>query len=275
MATLEFPLSHVPLHINLWFSPQCTLPSYYQLPHNANRGWLPSSSFDTFAIFIEHPTAMRFERLWFAVSKRRLLGVLKGYLQLYEAGDNVMKIPWSSWNSATRLITGIFPYSCCFSGTLFAFLVGPRVYEKIKQGLWTGVNENENSIEDADEMLTHFDRRIVLLDFNPYELRRQPDKSLRETDTTIHYTVDQTTCGYVISEQIETSMPFRLTCLKESVNYDGVQIDFENLVGIKTSPSVSHPLPHHNLSVLIGLLNRAKYALIYGASEDYFCNSVI
>jgi hypothetical protein len=227
--------------MNLWFSAQCNLPSYYHLPHNANRGWLPSSSFDTFAIFVEPRTSTRFERFWFAVSKRHLLRVLEDSFQNNEEGDEVIKIPWSSWNSTTRLFTGIMPYSCCLSGTRFAFLVGLQAYEEIKQGRWTGVHEIEKSSE-AVEMLFPRDCRIVLLDFNPYELRRQQEKGLRETDKTIHYTVERSTYGYVpgTPDRIETSMPFRLTCLKESLGCDGVQIDFENLVGIKMLPSVSH-----------------------------------
>lgn len=171
------------------------------------------------------------------------------------------EIPRNSWGPTTRLFTCV-PLTNAYPPRISISSRG-RYVQGIKKGPWIGCVKAKTPWKPRKRCLTRGSRRIVLLHFNPYELRRQPEKGFRETQTTIHYTTERTTCAYNQSER--NSFALSMSLLEGA---SGAQIDFKTSVVIKGLPSASVSCPSTmTCPVLIRLLCRARQALAYGASE--------
>ena len=173
------------------------------------------------------------------VSKSSLLRVLTLYT---EVGDTTF-IPWRQWNSSARLFFGIPYLRGVPSGSRWGLLVNNAAFRAIEEGSWSGTQAYVPEEAEPSDLPFPGNRRrhVAILDFNPRVIRRAGNSASIDSDTSIVRTIQHTTTVFapeIFMTPVESSLPFRISCAKEPVDYEDVQLDFENLVGFTTTSEV-------------------------------------
>ena len=179
------------------------------------------------------------------VSKSSLLRVLALYA---EDGDATF-IPWRQWNSTARLFLGLHSLSGEPSGSRWGLLVNEAAFRAIEEGSWNGTRvytpEEEGPSNPGNR------RHVAILDFNPRVIRRARDGTSTDIDTSVVRTVQHATmvvAPEIFLTPVESSLPFRISCFKEPVDYQDVQIDFESLVGFTKTNQVGLVNNYHTVT---------------------------
>jgi len=236
-------------HYRLWQRISClqrdTPATCSNAPHSYRRGWLPGPENDIFIFKSEETTsadldyAEERQGVHMVVSKSSLLRVLSLYT---EVGDTTY-IPWRQWNSSARLFLGLLSSSSEPSGSRWGVLVNNAAFRAIEEGSWNGTRAYIPEEAEPSDLLFPGNRRrhVAILDFNPRVISRAGNSASIDSDTSITSTIQHTTTVFapeIFMTPVESSLPFRISCGKGPVDYEDVQLDFENLVGFTTTSQV-------------------------------------
>ena len=217
--------------------PRDTPATYMNAPVSDRRGWLSGPANDIIIFKSrdttdpDHPEELQGVRM--VVSKSSLLRMLALYT---EVGDATY-IPWRQWNSTARVFLGLHSLSGEPSGSRWGLLVNEEAFRAMEKGLWNGTRVYRPEEESLSNP-RHRRRHVTILDFNPRVIKRASADAAIESDTSIIRTIRHATtvvAPEIFLTPVESSLPFRISCCKEPVDYQDVQIDFENLVGFTTS----------------------------------------
>jgi hypothetical protein len=174
------------------------------------------------------------------VSKASLLRALARYAP---TGDTTTTtpIPWTGWSSAARLFLGVRAPASVPAGSRLGLLVSTEAFKAMEEGSWDGLRVSKGEERFSNTLSSGDSRRhIAILDFNPRIVRRASGASV-DSGTSVIRTVQAATtvvAPEMFLTPVESSLPFQVSCCKEPVDYEDVQLDFENLVGFTKSGQV-------------------------------------
>ena len=215
--------------------------SYTNTPVSYRRGWLSGPENDIL-IFksMESPAAGsdyagELQGIRMVVSGSSLLRVLSLYT---EVGDTSF-IPWRQWNSTARLFLGLHSLNSEPSCSRWGVLVNEEAFRAMEEGSWDGSRVYRPEKEGPSFPGNHH-RYIAIMDFNSRVIRRANANGTPsiDSDTSVVRTVQHATvvvAPEIFLTPVVSSLPFRVSCCRDPVDYQDVELDFENLAGYKTS----------------------------------------